>query len=178
MPHGGHRKWFITACSFICSYILYSRSSLTIDTHKHTDSDLVLMQNSMFIRKIFNKHFVFLQRNCTSVKVLQNAAEPRGVKQSLQSVSRVGRPPGSQSHSLTAWQHLPTFIRLGWSSDFHGEMGKQQQPSWIKVCWLLAGDPRWQLYHTHMLRICAAPEIINKERKNKDTVHQLSILIC
>lgn len=57
-------------------------------TQKHADSDVELMQNSMFIRKIFNKHFVFyfffffffLQRNCTSVKVLQNAAELWGVK--------------------------------------------------------------------------------------------------
>jgi len=45
----------------------------------------VLMQNSMFIRKIFNKHFIFsLQRYCKSVKVLQNAVALRRGRKNIQ----------------------------------------------------------------------------------------------
>lgn len=162
-------------------------------THKHADPAMVLMQNSMFIRKIFNKHFIFffLQRNCTSVKVLQNAAESWGVKSSLQvftecftdqtttrrSVSQHCKP-GSTFEPFTWGYRWICLLAVRW--------GKWQQPSWIKVCWLLAGDPRWQLYHTHIhildiLDICSPPAppwpTKEKKRKEKNTVHQLSILM-
>lgn len=86
-------------------------------TRKHSDSDMMLMQNSMFIRKNFNKHFVFLQRNCTIVKVLQNAAESRGLKYSLQVF--VERFTGHTTTwwsitALQAWLHLWTILLGIW----------------------------------------------------------------
>lgn len=40
---------------------------------KHKYTDMVLMQKSMFIRKVFQQAFHFLQRYCRCVNVLQNA---------------------------------------------------------------------------------------------------------
>lgn len=159
-------------------------------THKHADPAMVLMQNSMFIRKIFNKHFIFffLQRN--KCKSTTKCSWILGSKIKFTGLYRVfhrsDHHPAVSLTALQAWLHLWT-VHLGILLDLFisGEMGEMAAAILDQSLLVVSRGPKMAaLPYTYIYWIYwiyaappPRPDQQKKRKEKKNTVHQLSILM-
>lgn len=129
---------------------------------KQKDSDIVLMHNSMFIRKISNRNLVFF---CTEellkFKSTTKCSWSQRSKESLQECFTA---------TLTARFHLQTIIHEPISVFFTCEVGKAAilDQSQLVVIW----DPRKQLNHTNTHSEYVQPKKQTDQIQQRDSVHR------